>query len=394
MANMLQSSETSTTTTPDWYNNTMTTLAAQGANAAGVPTGGAPLPAAKFIDYNDLQNQAYNTADTATSGYNNALTAGKNTLVDARTATSPLDAANNYFTAAGKSPAELAKSYMNPYIDTVINGLGNIGQRNIQMNLAPQLTAGAVGSGQFGSQRGAGALAQGIANANADILGAQSSALGKGYSDALAAAGQQNALQAQMGTSAGNLASANTQNLTNLGLAGGTLAGVDQKLALDRLNALSTIGAAKQTNLQNKEMFPLTNLTTLANLFSKAQVPTTVTKTAEGSGLGALGTLGAGTAGLFQVNPTTGLSLFNTLTGTAKGTGPVDWLKSFGVNIDTSGLAPGAGSGGGGAHVGGGDTTSGSAIWNTQSPTGYVDSSGIPVYEDGTPYSSHEGSGP
>jgi len=389
MANLLQSSETSTTTTPDWYNNTMTTLASQGANAAGVGTGAAPLPAAQFVDYNALQNQAYTDADSATKGYQDTLTGAGTALSNAASATSPLAAAKNYYASAGTSPAELAKGYMNPYIDTVINGLGNIGQRNIQMNLAPQLTAGAVGSGQFGSQRGAGALAQGIANANADILGAQSSALGKGWTDALAAAGQQNALNAKMGTDSGNLASMNTQNLTNLGLAGGTLAGTNQKLALDRLNALSTIGAAKQTNLQNKEMFPLTNLTTLANLFSKANVPTTVTKTAEGSGLSALGTLGAGTAGLFQVNPTTGLSLFNSMTGTAKGTGLTDWLKSMGV--DTSGLAPGAGSGGGGAHLNGGDTTSGSAVWNTQSPTGYVDSSGIPVYEDGTPYSSHEG---
>jgi hypothetical protein len=329
MANLLQSSETSTTTTPDWYNNTMTQLATQGANAAGVGAGAAPLPAAKFVDYNPLQTQAYNEADTATNTYGNALTAGKNTLVDAYKATNPLSAASTYFTNAGKSPAELAKSYMNPYIDTVINGIGNIGQRNIQMNLAPQLTAGAVGSGQFGSQRGAGALAQGISNANADILNTQANALSSAYKDALAAAGQQNQLNATMGTSAGNLANAGQQNLTNLGLAGGTLAGVDQKLALDRLNALSTIGAAKQTNLQNKEMFPLTNLTSLANLFSKANVPTTVTKTAENSPLSGLATLGAGAAGLFQVNPTTGLSLFNSITGTGKGTGFSDWLKTL-----------------------------------------------------------------
>jgi len=332
MANLLQSSETSTTTTPDWYNNTMTQLATQGANAAGVGAGAAPLPAAQFVDYNALQNQAYNNADTATSGYQDTLTGAGTALTNAAAAKSPLDAAKNYYTSASTSPAELAKGYMNPFIDTVINGLGNIGQRNIQMNLAPQLTAGAVGSGQFGSQRGAGALAQGIANANADILGAQSSALGKGWSDALAAAGQQNQLQAKMGTDSGNLASTNTQNLTNLGLAGGTLAGTDQKLALDRLNALSTIGAAKQTNLQNKEMFPLTNLTTLANLFSKANVPTTVTKTAEGSGLSALGTLGAGTAGLFQPNVTNGLSLWNQLTGTKAGSGLADWYKSLGTD--------------------------------------------------------------
>lgn len=336
MANLLQSSETSTTTTPDWYNNTMTTLATQGANAAGVAKGAAPLPAAQFIDYNDLQNKAYNTAETATKGYQDTLTNAGTALTNAAAAKSPLDAAKTYYASAGTSPAELAKGYMNPYIDTVINSLGNIGQRNIQMNLAPQLTAGAVGSGQFGSQRGAGALAQGIANANTDILGQQATALGKGWSDALAAAGQQNALNAKMGTDSGNLASANMQNLTNLGLAGGTLAGTDQKLALDRLNALSTIGTAKQTNLQNKELFPLTNLTTLANLFSKANVPTTVTKTAETSPLSALAATGAGIAGLFQVNPTTGLSLFNSLTGTARGTGLADWLNSFGSSDSTN----------------------------------------------------------
>jgi len=381
MANLLQSSETTATTTPDWYNNTMTKLATQGANAAGVGTGAADLKPATFVDYNPLQTQAYNEAEKATNTYGNALTAGKNTLVDAYKATNPLSAASTYFTNAGKSPADLAKSYMNPYIDTVINGLGNIGQRNIQMNLAPQLTAGAVGSGQFGSQRGAGALAQGIANANADILGQQATALGKGWTDALTAAGQQNALQATMGTSAGNLASAGQQNLTNLGTAQGTLAGTEQKLALDRLNALATTGTAKQTNLQNKELFPLTNLTTLANLFSKANVPTTVTKTAEQSPLSGLATVGSGLAGLFQADKTSGLSLWNQLTGTKAGTGFADWYKS--QNPDVTTLAPGAGSGGGGAHTNGGDSSG--TNWTDNGDGTFTNASGQTVDENGDP---------
>jgi hypothetical protein len=226
---------------------------------------------------------------------------------------------------------------MSPYVANVVNSIGDIGQRNIMQNLAPQATAGAVGSGQFGSKRGAEVLGQTIQNANRDILGQQYAALDKGYQSALDTANKQNALNAQMGTSAGNLASAGQTNLTNLGAQQGQLASTNQALNLADINARATLGEQQRTIAQNKELFPLSNLSTLSGILRGYNVPTTTTTTATGSPLSALAAVGAGATGLFQG------------TGTA-GTGPSLYdniVKQFGNNaftgptIDTTGAGPG-----------------------------------------------------
>jgi hypothetical protein len=192
---------------------------------------------------------------------------------------------------------------MNPYTTSVVNQIGNLGQRNIMQNLAPQATAGAVGSGQFGSKRGAEVLGQTVQNASRDILGQQSKSLESGYQNALDAALKQNQLSGQLASTASTAASAGQQNLTQAGKAQADLAAANQALALADVNARATLGEQKRTIAQNKELFPLSNLSTLSTILRGYNVPTSTRTTAEMSPLSALAGVGAGAVGMFTPGP-------------------------------------------------------------------------------------------
>lgn len=320
MANLLQSSQTAATTTPSYYTDYLSNIAKQGTSQID------PLTGAQFIGANDLQKKAFTEADTGTATYSTDLSNAQKTLGNAGSASSPLTAASTYLTSAMSNPAIAAQGYMNPYITSVVNALGDVGQRNIMQNLAPSAVAGSVGGGQFGSKRGAEVLGQTLSNANRDILNKQYEALGTGYNTALNTATTQNQIANTAGATAANAANTGQQNLTTLGGAQSSLAGQNQALELARLNALATIGGQKQTIEQNKELFPLQNLTTLSGLLRGYTTPTTVKTTAEMSPLSALGAVGAGAAGLFTPN-SAGVTPYSGLS-TALGKG-FDTVKGF-----------------------------------------------------------------
>lgn len=328
MANLLQSSQTQETQAPSYYTDYLSNLASAGKDAA---TG------AQYVGSQPLQETAFQNVQDAAGAFKPTLTAAENVLMSARDSTSPLSAASSYLTAAGTDPSQTATGYMSPYTTGVVNQIGNVGQRNIMQNLAPSATAGAVGSGQFGSKRGAEVLGQTIQNANRDILGQQTASMDKAYQTALDTAIKQNQIQAQMGSTAGTLASQGQQNLTNLGNTAGQLASTNQALNLADINALATLGEQQRTLKQNEQLFPLSNLSTLSGMLRGYNVPTTTKTTATGSPLSALAAVGAGAAGLFSG------------TGTA-GTGPSLYdniVKQFGNNaftvptIDTTGAGTG-----------------------------------------------------
>lgn len=337
MANMLQSSQTQATTAPTYYTDYLTNLATKGAGEVDPTTG------AKYIGAQPLQTKAFENADVDTNTYTTQLGNAGTTLGNAGTATNPLSAATGYLTDATSNPALAAREYMNPYITSVVNSLGEAGQRNIRQNLAPGAVAGAIGGGQFGSKRGAEVLGQTLTNANRDILNKQNEALTTGYGQALNAATTQNQIEGQAGATAANAASAGQTNLINLGQQQSSLAGQDQALALARLNALATLGGQQQTIKQNEQLFPLQNLTTLSGLLRGYTTPTTTTTTAEMSPLSALAAVGAGTAGLFSGSGTggTGPSLFDNiksaLGSTSNPFSQSDYALSPG-GLDTSGV--------------------------------------------------------
>jgi hypothetical protein len=331
MANLLQSSQTQATQAPSYYTDYLSNIATKGAAQVD------PLTGAQYVGSQPLQEAAFANVQGAAGAFKPTLTAAENVLISARDSTSPLSAAETYLESAGTNPATAATGYMSPYTTGVVNQIGNLGQRNIMQNLAPQATAGAVGSGQFGSKRGAEVLGQTVQNASRDILGQQASAMEKGYQSALDAALKQNQLQAQMGQTAGTLASQGTQNLTNLGNVAGQLASTNQALNLADINALATLGEQQRTLKQNEQLFPLSNLSTLSGMLRGYNVPTTTKTTAEMSPLSALAGIGTGAVGLFSGTGTggTGPSLFDNIKkslGTGAFTGTVfDPLQGEGL---------------------------------------------------------------
>lgn len=424
MANMLQSSQTQATNAPGYYTDYLSNLATKGQDAAGKAqfVGAQPLQTQAFCKVatnfgaqqpafqtgqgyvgqaagQDVTGAAspYLTAGTTASPLNaldpyakSAMsTTGVQTatpLVCRGTNISGLSAADPYLQkATTTSPADLASQYMNPFINTAVQSLSDIGQRNIRQNIAPAATAAAVGSGQFGSQRGAQVMGQMKSQAEQDLNSQISQLLSQGYGQALCAAGKQNALTASAGSTAGTLANQQAQNLVNAGTSLGTLQQGANTIAsnlgstasqaqtaqnqanltaaqtaaqaaanegqllntaganmgslgtqaantnLACINALSTLGGQQQTIGQNEQNFPLTNLASLSNLLQGYSIPTSTSTTLCMSPISGLAAAGTGLGGLLANDPKTGKNMLENITGSNSLTGlagnSLDWLS-------------------------------------------------------------------
>jgi len=289
MSNLLQSTQTTATTAPAYYNNYLTSLANQGTAAAN---------AAQYVGAQPLQQQAFQDVTGAASAYQPTLTAAGNTLNSATNATSPLAAASPYLSQATTNPAAEANQYLSSYLMPAAQSLSDISQNNINMNLNPSVMAAATGSGQFGSSRANQAIGQADVLANQQTNSQIANLLNTGYQNALNSAIQQNQVANQAGSTAASAAGTGQSNLTAAGQAQGNLAAQNQNLGLADINALSTLGQQQQTIAQNKQLFPLDTLSKVAGLLSGQQIPTTTNTQLNASPLSAVASLGSLAAGL------------------------------------------------------------------------------------------------
>ena len=161
-----------------------------------------------------------------------------------------LSAAAPYLQAAATNdPSKMAASYMSPYIQSAVQSMSDIGQRNIRQNISPAATAAAVGSGQFGSQRGAQVLGQIQAQAEQDLNSQIAQMLNTGYGQALTAAGQQQALTGQLGQTAGTLGQQQAQLLGQLGSTAGNLTASQMQNLINAGNVQGTLTQQQQNLL-------------------------------------------------------------------------------------------------------------------------------------------------
>jgi len=338
MANLLQSSSNKSTCAPSYYTNYLCTLATKALAAQC---------AAQYVGAQPLQNQAFCTAASEAGNYNGNFQTGAGLIgcaanqniagsatpyLQAATTASPLCAAKPLICkTANMSLGQVAQCYMSPYLNNQVQNVSNIGMRNIQQNLAPQATAATVGSGQFGSQRGAQVLGQVENNAmtclnntiaNMENAGyttamcaakAKESALGALANTTSAAQEAQNQIQLGAGTEAATSATQQANALQQAGLGMGTLGteGTNAKLAC--INALATLGGQQQTIAQNKQCYPLTTLSKAAGILSGANVPMSTKQTLCMSPLSAIGAAGSAALGLLTPCKTTGQTLLSSL---------------------------------------------------------------------------------
>jgi hypothetical protein len=378
MADLNQSTQTTETKTPEWYSSAMSDLAQSGttaganaiANATGVNSAWDPTANQNAAFTNVAANVGnYAPGLTAAGNYYDKaggldITGAANPYLKAGTTTSGLSAANPYLASGTSSAADLVGGYMNPYTTNVIDQIRLANQQNIAQNLSPGITSGAVGAGQFGSQRGANALSLGISNANIGALSQQAQALQSGYAQALAAAQEQRKNQLAAGQTAGtlqnqyntnqvtagqiaaNAADQQAANLRNVGTARAALAEQTQKQGLADVNALATLGEQERALRENKALAPLDILSKRASLLSGATIPTTTTTQFNPSTLSTIATLGSTAGGIFS-NPILGKnpdgsykygdSLFNIIKGQFGNTGSKPPDDPNATSIDTTG---------------------------------------------------------
>ena len=235
----ITTTQSAVTSAPSWYTDYLSGMAAQ----SGVGTANAQYAGAQ-----PLQNQAFNLAGSTAGQYQPQLG----------------QASNLASNVANSNTAQNIGQYMTPYTNQVVDALGALGRRNINDYLIPQANASAVGTGQFGSKRGAEVLGQAINTGLSNLTGAQAQALQTGYGQALSAS---NADQAQKLAAAQQL---------------GGLAQTGQNMNLADINALATMGGQQQTIAQNQQLFPLQALNLGSQALRGYSVPTTVSNTYTG----------------------------------------------------------------------------------------------------------------
>lgn len=288
----ITTTQSQATAAPSWYMDYLNNLAGTSTAAGG---------SAQFVGAQPLQTQAFGQVAGNVGNYQPNLQSANQLTMDAATAKAP----------------QVAQSYMNPYISNVVESIGALGQQNIMNNVAPQTTAGIVGAGQFGSQRGANALANNLTQAGVGITAQQAQALKEGYQQSITNA--QLDLQRQMGG----------------GAQMGALGGQTQQYGLADVNALSTMGGQQQQIGQNEQLFPLQLAAQQAAIMKGYTVPTSVTNTYTGpipgayqvSPLSQLASLGSGITGLFQTGAAGGPSIIDNAT---------KWFGSLGSGGSTT----------------------------------------------------------
>jgi hypothetical protein len=269
--------QSAATTAPDYYTNYLSNLATAGQNQV---TGAIADPSKMVAGFGDLQTETLKSAPSTLAAYSTPLQAGEATAADV---------------AGGVKAADIA-TFMDPYKTGVVNEMERLQQQNIQRNMLPALKAGFVGSGGLGSTRYANALGQTAADAQANLLGAQTGALSQGYKDAVQAALQQSQIQNQ---------AAMTQ---------GQLANIEATAGQAALKTGMDLGGQEQAQRQAVINAPLTTATNAAALLRGYTVPTSTSQEYKGplpgaysasplqqiAGLGALFASGAGGKSPFE----------------------------------------------------------------------------------------------
>jgi hypothetical protein len=259
----VQTTQQTTSTAPAWYNNFL----------SSIPSTGAPTADTGVAGFSGLQQQAFGAAPSAINAGQGALGTAVNTATN----------------VAGTPTIDMISQYMNPYTQQVIGEVGRLGQQNFQNKLAPGATAGAVGSGQFGSTRGMNVYGNIAREASRDITGQQGALLSSGFDAALKAAQAQQQLNLQA-----------AQQL-------GTLSGQQYTQGVGGLDVLSKLGAQQQAQEQARIDYPLSLAERRASVLKGLQVPMSTEQTFKGPMPGAYAPsplqqiLGytAGTASLF-----------------------------------------------------------------------------------------------
>lgn len=143
-----------------------------------------------------------------------------------------VDKAQDFYTKAGTYDPAAVQQFRNPYITNVADQIATLGNRNLTENVLPGINNTFTGAGQFGSRRNYDFTNRALRDNQEAISSAQGTALYNAENAAQTAAAND---RQQAGTAASGLS---------------TLAGQQQTLQTNDVNALNASGAAQQGQTQ------------------------------------------------------------------------------------------------------------------------------------------------
>lgn len=165
--------------------------------------------------------------------------------------------------------------YMNPYVDSVVNRIGQLGGRNLSENLLPQVNDSFIKAGQFGSRGNFDLTGRAIRDTQEAVLAQQNQALAQGFDSSMKA--YQDAMDRRLQS----------------GQALGSAAQLGQGLGLQDAAALQGIGQAQEDKTQQslnlgyqdfleQRGYPRSQVDWLSNIIRGVPAPTQTTSTSTG----------------------------------------------------------------------------------------------------------------
>lgn len=344
---------TTTQNLPQWMNDYLQSIASAGNSIAAQPyqpyadASGNPIPRiAERTGDQEAAAQAtrdmfgvYQPAISQSMGMvgNTSATAGLDAgsgNLNAAAGMNPLGGATPFLNNAAQTSASQVGNYMSPYLDQVMNRVGDLGARNLTEKLMPAIGDQFTRAGQFGSARMQEATGRALRDTNESMLAQQAQLANQGYQQAMQTAQQDLARQGQIGQTVGQLGLGQMGALANIGQVQGNLmntgtanmtsaadtlaknAQLGQQIGLKDAAALQTVGAEQQALDQRnldlayndflaQSQYPQTQLGWLSNLLKGYQMPvssaTTSTAPYSGATTSGLATLASGLGGIYSL---------------------------------------------------------------------------------------------
>lgn len=272
---------------PDWYTNyAMDVLANQKAVSSQqfqpyVDSAGNPIP--RYAELSPLQQAGIEaTAQTANSfrpelglasqqaqnvlgrsasnnikGALSALgatatgsgTSSAKPYLDAGANTNIVGAASPYATRSGASTVRDIQSYMNPYLDAVLNRFGEVGARTLREQLLPEIMHRYIGAGQGLNPSGRNVdEARALRDVYEAVLNQQGQLLQQGYTQAAGLSAADLERYAQLASTMGGLAGQEAQAKLTAGQAFGNIGTAEQRIAADVAQAQAAQTASAYQN--------------------------------------------------------------------------------------------------------------------------------------------------
>jgi hypothetical protein len=155
---------------------------------------------------------------------------------------SPLSAAQPYLSQASRTFPGAVEQYMNPYTKNVVGQIADLGVRQLQEKFLPAIGEEFIRAGQFGGSRMGEFGARALRDVQEGVLAEQSKALQAGYGQAADIFGQEQARQAQLAGTVGQLGGAQQRALLEAGQTMGQLSTSDLQRLLQSGVSLAEIG--------------------------------------------------------------------------------------------------------------------------------------------------------